>query len=392
MADVAALQRELEALRAVVASQQRAIDELRSVGSSQAPPEPPDHLGVRAPSPVGRRRFLAGAGLAAVGGAAAVVGGATPAAAADGATLTAGATVTSQSQTELFNNSGTAFTNRSILLVDDDPTPQLASAPPAAITGHATGRVVSTAVLGRVVGANGNGVAGVTNGSGNGVVGITGGDGAGVLGQATGGNGRGGVFSGPVAAIRLLPNGFSPEGGGPPPIGVALGDLEMGADGTLSVCTRDDFTQGLPQFHVLAGPATAGSLHVLAVPQRVYDSREPGSPSAPTGRINTGASGERVFRVQSAVPQGARAALLNITITETIGAGFLAIFEPNATYPGHSNINWTASGQTIANSATTAISLDNLSSRGPEQGMVRARVGGAGASTHLVVDVFGFYR
>jgi hypothetical protein len=42
------------------------------------------------------------------------------------------------------------------------------------------------------------------------------------------------------------------------------------------------------------------------------------------------------------VPKTATAVLTNLTVTNTAGAGFLAMFSAAVSYPGNSSINWFA--------------------------------------------------
>jgi hypothetical protein len=142
----------------------------------------------------------------------------------------------------------------------------------------------------------------------------------------------------------------------------------------------------------LAGRDTAGSFHPLTVPLRVYDSREGAGPaSTAQGPIVPGQ--ERVIDLTlgylgqdatpvDAVPASATAAAFNITVVDTTGAGFLAVFSADQQYSGTSNINWSGPDQIVANYAVSATSL---------AGSIRVRAGGTGV-TNLLVDVSGYYR
>jgi hypothetical protein len=78
---------------------------------------------------------------------------------------------------------------------------------------------------------------------------------------------------------------------------------------------------------------------------------------------------------------GAKAALVNLTITNTEGSGFLGLFPTGTAWPGTSSINWSGPNQIVANSATVAVS--------PE-GSIDIFCGGGGR-THVVVDLLGYY-
>lgn len=126
----------------------------------------------------------------------------------------------------------------------------------------------------------------------------------------------------------------------------------------------------------------AGQLVTLRTPLRMYDSRIDtvllgGDKIAP---------GDAII-VTMTVPDDDRflsSVFVNVTITETEGAGFLTVFgtDPSDTLPEPetSNINWSQDGQTLANLA--------LSDVGPEFG-VEIRCGGFGR-THVVVDLQGY--
>ena len=73
--------------------------------------------------------------------------------------------------------------------------------------------------------------------------------------------------------------------------------------------------------------------------------------------------------------------LLNLTVTETDAAGFLAVYSSAlATPPGTSSINWSITGQNLANMTVSAVASES----------VKVQCGGGG-STHFVIDVIGVY-
>ncbi len=78
------------------------------------------------------------------------------------------------------------------------------------------------------------------------------------------------------------------------------------------------------------------------------------------------------------------AAYLNITITQTEGAGYLVVrgsdLSGERPLPPTSNINWSATGQTLANLVLTVV--------GGENG-VEVHAEGSGP-THVVVDLQGY--
>lgn len=137
---------------------------------------------------------------------------------------------------------------------------------------------------------------------------------------------------------------------------------------------------------VHASPAAAavsgGTLKTLVQPMRVFDSRRPDNFF---GRKLS--AGDVVSVAVSPAYQGddfASAVFVNITITQTEGAGHLAIVGEDSSGdmppPSTSNINWSTSGVTLANLA--------LSTVGGEHS-IAIWCGGFG-STHVIVDVFGY--
>jgi hypothetical protein len=122
----------------------------------------------------------------------------------------------------------------------------------------------------------------------------------------------------------------------------------------------------------------------LPAPARVYDSRPGDVPlGCQKGALQPGE--ERVIDL-SGSPHGtldltgAYAALVNLTVVDTTGGGYVTLFAADATVPDTSNINF-AGGWIIANNATTLFELAT--------GNIKAHVGGA--ATDVVIDVMGLY-
>lgn len=112
-------------------------------------------------------------------------------------------------------------------------------------------------------------------------------------------------------------------------------------------------------------------------PARVYDSRLSGTPliSGQTRVVSvaTTTGGATV------VPASASAVLYNLTVTDTFGSGFLALFPFGVTWPGNSSINWVGSTQD-ANGGVVKLGGDR-----------QVNVFCGGGSTNLVIDVTGYY-
>lgn len=140
-------------------------------------------------------------------------------------------------------------------------------------------------------------------------------------------------------------------------------------------------------------------------PFRCYDSRwgnTSGGGSTPTlGRLATGetreiavwnafntVAGNGVY-VASAIPASLDilAVTFNLTVVSTIGAGYLMV-GPGGSTPTSSHINWFASSQVLANAGTVRIYPGDI---GDVQTIEVRAGGGAGTSTHFIVDVTGWY-
>lgn len=124
----------------------------------------------------------------------------------------------------------------------------------------------------------------------------------------------------------------------------------------------------------------AGALHLLAEPVRSYDSRIVSS------RIEANQSRTidltKTISGGTAVPIGARGALITLTVTETTDAGFLTAYSNALTgLPATSTINWSSTGQNVA--TTTTVAVDG-------SGAIKITAGPTG--THFIVDVIGYYR
>jgi len=222
------------------------------------------------------------------------------------------------------------------------------------------GTVASTtkdaaAVRGDATGASGQvfGVLGVnTNSTG----------GAGVCGSGASGIGlRGSSTS--SAQLYLVPSSTT---AGPPTSGSHnVGEFFVDSTGVLFQCVNS-----------LSGTWVRQSpLVTLASPVRIYDSRSTGGPLALNEDRQLDARAN-----SSGVPTTASAILVNLAIANTVGTGFLGLFKDGISYPGNANINWFGSGQILSNAATTAVANS-----------AKFKVHCGGGSTHVIVDLIGYY-
>jgi predicted secreted protein len=133
----------------------------------------------------------------------------------------------------------------------------------------------------------------------------------------------------------------------------------------------------------LVNNATPLVLVGLATPLRAYDSRVSGARLGPNEtRVVSLFSGKDGSGVSlPAVPIGAYAAEVVITVTQTGPDGFLTAHAAGTPVPATSTINWTVLNTSVATGTTVRVN-------GTSQVAITA---GPSANTHLIIDVVGFY-
>lgn len=150
-----------------------------------------------------------------------------------------------------------------------------------------------------------------------------------------------------------------------------------------------DFPGGAARGQLASGPAPAGQTHLLPTPLRAFDSRDAAGAKILAGETRTIslATGHTLAAptVRTiAVPPGATAAIVTLTVTETaIGVGgnggFLTMYNAGVVQPATSSINWAGADQNIA--VSTQVSVD-------ASGSVKVTAGAN--ATHFVIDVIGY--
>ena len=117
--------------------------------------------------------------------------------------------------------------------------------------------------------------------------------------------------------------------------------------------------------------AVAAGTIELIVPFRLQDSR-----TREPDKYDTSA------RDSLAVPgsAGKSGVILNVTVTDTEGAGFFRVGDDFVDPPATSNVNWYGDGQTVANMAIVST---------PSGTGIAVQGGGSGRA-HLIIDVLGF--
>ena len=153
---------------------------------------------------------------------------------------------------------------------------------------------------------------------------------------------------------------------------------KVGTNGQVCIFTQSDV-------HLLADVAgyfpPASSLTSL-LPARLLDSRVPGTTVDGQGSAIGVRSAGSVTEVQVAgrasIPGDASAAVLNVTVTEPQGPGYVTVYPCGSEPPTASNLNY-VKGQSIPNAVVSKIGSD---------GKVCVFTQ---AATHLIVDVNGYF-
>lgn len=221
-----------------------------------------------------------------------------------------------------------------------------------------------------------------TSAAGNAVV-ATADEGSAVVAASSGGVGV--VTSGAFAALQLLSVTTTPPAART--TAAVAGMIEIDGNEDVWLCVAD----GTPgTWRKISGPSTAGAFHPI-VPIRVYDSRlaayTPGG-GTPMARLT-----QRIISVKDshnaqgaviaadAVPAGATAVALNVTVASPTGPNYLAVAPGDATEVYASTINWPG-GFDAANGTIVKIDANR---------QVKVTCGDQAGSTHVVLDVTGYY-
>lgn len=244
------------------------------------------------------------------------------------------------------------------------------------------------AVVGRS--ADEAGVRGETD-TGRGVIGLSKAGGVGVWGQAEGPIGYGVHGAASSRSSRAAgvfgtnPDGVGVMGGGRVPLrlqpasttdlpsNVEPGSFHVDAGGALR------FAPATGRWRTIAGPATAGALHVLPAPVRAYDSR-PGTRPSVGPKTKVGTNQTRVLDLRAAIPPGATAVLLTVLLVNaTAGNGNFTVWANGVAKPLANSLVWGGNAGRFTTTPTTAVDT---------AGRVQVH---ASLATDLVLDVVGYY-
>ncbi|WP_330186273.1 choice-of-anchor D domain-containing protein [Dactylosporangium sp. AC04546] len=108
-------------------------------------------------------------------------------------------------------------------------------------------------------------------------------------------------------------------------------------------------------------------------PRRIMDTRS--GAGAPRGAVGSGG----VVSLQVGVPSDASAVVLNVTVTEAAGPGYVTVYPSGVARPTASSLNY-VKGWTGANSVTVKVGANG-----------KVDFYNAGGPAHLIADVYGYY-
>ena len=200
--------------------------------------------------------------------------------------------------------------------------------------------------------------------------------------EASGGT-IGTISTGTYSALLLGATAFAPTAASSH--AYEAGEMTRGPGGVLWYCVES----GTPgKWRTLSAPTGAGSFYAVT-PARAYDSRLStypqngvlGSLQNRTISVANRYDVNGTLVTSNFVPAGATAVFANVTVVDTVGAGYLAVNPGGTTAVAASTINWSASGQVLAN----GISLTLNASR------EITVVNGSGGSTQFIIDITGYW-
>jgi hypothetical protein len=226
-------------------------------------------------------------------------------------------------------------------------------------------------------------IAGWGNDDRVGVYGFTQGAVPGVVGYSAGGTGVAG--RGDTADFEAIGNGrvvLTANGVSSPTDPGTIGSIAKDPNGNLWYCYAAN------KWTKLGGSAAAGAFHAIS-PVRVYDSRAaapaPGVMAPNTNRVISVKDGRNAAGVVTAadvVPLGATAVTFNVTASGTTGGGnYLSVNPGDAASFTASTLNW-AGGYDIANASVVKLDASR---------QVKIFMGDQGGSSHVILDITGYY-
>lgn len=144
-----------------------------------------------------------------------------------------------------------------------------------------------------------------------------------------------------------------------------------------------DFSGGAVRGQLAASTVLNGGTQILAEPIRAYDSREGTQGPLLQGetRVISLASGKNgAGQTVMAVPPGATAAMVRLTLDGTVNAGFVKLYSNALTVqPAMSSVNWYETGAIVGADATVAVDAEG-----------KVKVTGGVNQANIIIDVIGY--
>ena len=156
-----------------------------------------------------------------------------------------------------------------------------------------------------------------------------------------------------------------------------LAVVPLGTDGNISIKVHGT-SQVIADVFGYFTADTTGSEFTGVTPSRLLDTRYATGISTKTP-IPAGNTVVLQVTGKAGVPSGAKAVVLNLTVTGTVGAGFLTAWADGSTTPPTSNLDWFGAKATVPNEVIVPVSAD---------GKVDLR---SNSKTDMIADVFGYY-
>jgi hypothetical protein len=149
--------------------------------------------------------------------------------------------------------------------------------------------------------------------------------------------------------------------------------VPLGTDGAIQLYTEKGTHLIVDVLGYFEATETSKDGRILSVaPTRLLDTR-------PANKLASGATVDVTIAGKGGVPAtGAKAALVNLTATETTAAGFFAAYPSGTPWPGTSNLNASQANESVANLALVPLGADGKITVFSEKG------------AHIIVDVFGY--
>ncbi|QMU74617.1 S8/S53 family peptidase [Streptacidiphilus sp. PB12-B1b] len=195
--------------------------------------------------------------------------------------------------------------------------------------------------------------------------------------------------NGPLGYLNYALYGLASKSYGSYYTDITAGNNNVYSHGGYNAGTGYDLTTGLgePNAATLTAalcaadpaPATGPGTYHPVTPTRLLDTRTISGGSVVPASGMTGVQIEGNSKIAGIPSTGVTAVVLNVTVTNTTGAGNLTAWGDNTTRPKTSNLNWTAKGQTISNLVTVAV---------PGDGAIDFYTNSA---TSVIADIQGYF-